>query len=96
MLVLLILNQFHLQHRFRQMHKQLHQQHGEALPKQNKIVHPKEGQTLQPNTVNITEFFTEEFKRGLSYNSLVSARSALGHCLSCDIIHHSTVFERCQ
>ena len=47
--------------------------------------------SLQPNTVNITEFLTEEFKRGLSYNSLVSARSALGHCLSCDIIHHSTV-----
>ena len=35
---------------------------------------------------------TEEFKRGLSYNSpLVSARSALGHCLSCGIIHHRTV-----
>ena len=47
--------------------------------------------SLQPNTVNIIEFLTEEFKRGLSYNSLVSARSALGHCLSCDIIHHSTV-----
>ena len=35
---------------------------------------------------------TEEFKRGLSYNSpLVSARPALGHCLSCGIIHHRTV-----
>ena len=53
--------------------------------------------SLQPNTVNIIEFLTEEFKRGLSYNSLVSARSALGHCLSCDIIHHSSlyIFERC-
>ena len=47
--------------------------------------------SLQPNTVNIIEFLTKEFKRGLSYNSLVSGRSALGHCLSCDIIHHSTV-----
>ena len=34
---------------------------------------------------------TEEFKTGLSYNSLVSDRSALGHCLSCDIIHHTRV-----
>ena len=53
--------------------------------------------SLQPNTVNIIEFLTEEFKRGLSYNSLFSARSALGHCLSCDIIHHSSlyIFERC-
>ena len=47
--------------------------------------------SLQPNAVNIIEFLTEEFKRVLSYNSLVSARSALGQCLSCDIIHHSTV-----
>ena len=47
--------------------------------------------SLQPNTVNIIEFLTEEFKRDLSFNSLVSAKSALGHCLSCDIIHHSTV-----
>ena len=46
---------------------------------------------MQPNTVHIIEFLTDEFKRCLSYNSLVSARSALGHCLSCDIIHHSTV-----
>ena len=47
--------------------------------------------SLQPNTVKIIEFLTEEFKRGLSHNSLVLARSALGHCLSCDIIHRSTV-----
>ena len=47
--------------------------------------------SLQPNTVNIIEFLTEEFKRGLSYNSLVSARSALGNFLSFDIVHHSTV-----
>ena len=47
--------------------------------------------SLQPNTVNIIEFLTEEFKRVLSYNSLVSARYALGRCLLCDIIHHSTV-----
>ena len=46
---------------------------------------------MQPNTVNIIEFLTEEFKRVLSYNSLVSARYALGRCLLCDIIHHSTV-----
>ena len=47
--------------------------------------------SLQPTTLNIKEFLTEEFKRGLSYNSLVSARSVLGHCLPCDIINHSTV-----
>ena len=47
--------------------------------------------SLQPNAVNIIKFLTEEFSRGLSYNSLVSARSALGYCLSCDIIYHSTV-----
>ena len=47
--------------------------------------------SLKPNTANTIEFLTEEFKRGLSYNSLVSARSVLGHCLSCDIINHSTV-----
>ena len=46
---------------------------------------------LQPNTVNITELLREELKRGLSYNVLVSARSALGHCLPCDVINHSTV-----
>ena len=46
--------------------------------------------SLQPNTVNIIEFLTEEFKRVLPYRSLVSEGSALGHCLSCDIIHHST------
>ena len=46
---------------------------------------------MPPNTVNIIEFLTEEFNRDLSFNSLVSARSALGHCLSCDIIHHSTI-----
>ena len=33
---------------------------------------------------------TEEFKTGLPYNSLVSARSTLGHCLPCNIINHST------
>ena len=27
----------------------------------------------------------------MSYNSLVSARYALGHCLPCDIINHSSV-----
>ena len=47
--------------------------------------------SLQPNTVNIIEFLTGEFKRGLSYNSIVSARSALGPCLPCDIINDSTV-----
>ena len=31
----------------------------------------------------------EEFKRGLSYNSIFSARSALGHCFPCNIINHS-------
>ena len=31
----LISNQFHLQHQFRQLHKQLYQQHGETLPEQN-------------------------------------------------------------
>ena len=46
---------------------------------------------MQANTVNIIEFLTEKLKIDLSYNSLVSARSALGHCLSCDIIYHSTV-----
>ena len=46
---------------------------------------------MQPNTVNIREFLTEEFKRGLSYNSLVSARSTLGHCLPCGIINDSTI-----
>ena len=47
--------------------------------------------SLQPNTVNIILFLSEEFKRSFSYNSFVSARSALGHCLPCDIINHSTV-----
>ena len=47
--------------------------------------------SLQPNTVNIIEFLTEEFKKGLTHNSLISARSALSHYLPCDIINHSTV-----
>ena len=46
MLALLILNQFHLQHQFRQIHKQLYQQHGETLPKQNTIVQSKDEQTF--------------------------------------------------
>ena len=46
---------------------------------------------MQPNIVNVIEVLTEEFKRDLSYNSLVSARSVLDHCLPCDIINHSTV-----
>ena len=63
------------------MHKQLYQQHGGTIPKQNTIVHSKdEFNSLQTNTVNIIEFLTEEFKRGLSYNSLISVRSALGQC----------------
>ena len=46
---------------------------------------------MQPNAVNIIEFLTEEFKRCLSYNSLISARSVLGHYLPGDIINHKTV-----
>ena len=46
--------------------------------------------SLQPNIANIIEFLTKEFKSGLSYNSIVSARSALGQCLPCDITNHST------
>ena len=46
--------------------------------------------SLQLNTVNIIEFLTEEFKSGLRYTSLVSARSALSHCTPCDIINCST------
>ena len=53
MLALLISNQFHLQHRFRQMHKQLYQQHGETLPKQNKTVHSKDGQTFVVKGISI-------------------------------------------
>ena len=47
--------------------------------------------SLQPNTVNISVFLPEEFKRCLSYNSLVSVRSALSHCLPYDFINHNTV-----
>ena len=46
MLALFILNQFHLQHQFHQMHKQLYQQHGETLPKQKTTVYSKYGQTF--------------------------------------------------
>ena len=46
--------------------------------------------SLQLNTVNIIEFLTEEFKSGLRYTSLVSARSGLNHCIPCDIINRST------
>ena len=53
MLALLISNQFHLQHQFRQMHKQLYQQHGETLPKQNTTVHSKDGQTFVVKGISI-------------------------------------------
>ena len=53
MLALLILIQFHLQHQFRQMHKQLYQQHGETLPKQNTTVHSKDGQTFVVKGISI-------------------------------------------
>ena len=46
MLALLITNQYHLQHQFCQMHKQLYQQHGETLPKQNTTIYSKDGQTF--------------------------------------------------
>ena len=46
--------------------------------------------SLQLNTVNIIEFLTEEFKSGLRHSSLVSARSALSHCIPCDIKNRST------
>ena len=49
----LISNQFHLQHQYRQMHKQLYQQHGETLPKQNTTVHSKDGQTFVVKGVSI-------------------------------------------
>ena len=38
----------------------------------------------------MTEFLIQEFKGGFSYNSLASARSALGNFFPCDIINHST------
>ena len=44
---------------------------------------------MPTDIVNIIEFLREKFKRGLSCNLLVSARSALGHCLLCDITNHS-------
>ena len=53
MLAFLIPNQFHLQHQFRQMHKQLYQQHGETLPKQNIIVYSKDGQTFVVKGISI-------------------------------------------
>ena len=53
MLALLISIQFHLQHQFRQMHKQLYQQHGETLPKQNTTVHSKDGQTFVVKGISI-------------------------------------------
>ena len=53
MLAFLISNQFHLQHQFRQMHKQLYQQHGETLPKQNTTVHSKDGQTFVVKGISI-------------------------------------------
>ena len=53
MLALLIFNRFHLQHQSRQMHKQLYQQNGETLPKQNKTVYSKDGQTFVVKGVSI-------------------------------------------
>ena len=53
MLAFLISNQFHLQHQFRQIHKQLYQQHGETVPKQNTTVHSKDGQTFVVQGVSI-------------------------------------------
>ena len=53
MLALLISNQFHLHHQFSQMHKQLYQQHGETLPKQNTTVHSKDGHTFVVKGVSI-------------------------------------------
>ena len=53
MLALLILNRFHLQHQFRQMQKQLYQQNGETLPKQNTTVYSKDGQTFVVKGVSI-------------------------------------------
>ena len=53
MLALLISNQYHLQYQFHQMHKQLHQQHGETLPKQNTIVHSKDRQTFVVKGISI-------------------------------------------
>ena len=46
---------------------------------------------MQPNTGNIIEFLTEEFKKGLTYNWIVSTRSILSHYLPCDITNYSTV-----
>ena len=46
LLVLLISSQIHLQHQFRQMHKQLCQQYGETPAKQNRTLHSKDGQTF--------------------------------------------------
>ena len=45
-LALLIMNKYHLQHQFCQMHEQLYQQHGETLLKQNTTVYSKDGQTF--------------------------------------------------
>ena len=53
MLALLISNQSHLQHQFRPMNKQLYQQHGETLPKQNTTVHSKDGQTFVVKRISI-------------------------------------------
>ena len=53
MLALLISNLFHLQHQFHQMHKQLYQQHGKTLPRQNTAVHSKDGQTFVVKGISI-------------------------------------------
>ena len=98
MLALLISNQAHLQHQFRQIHKQLYQQNdGQTFKRwtnfysKTSINSYSEPNTVQPNAVNIIEFLTEEFKRNFSYKSLVSVRSALGNCLPYYFINHNTV-----
>ena len=53
MLALLMSIHFHLQHQIRQMRKQLYQQRGETLSKQNTTVHSKDGQIFVAKGVSI-------------------------------------------
>ena len=53
MLALLVMDQFHLQHQFRQINKQLYQEHEETLPKQNTTVHSKDGQSFVAKGISI-------------------------------------------
>ena len=55
------------------------------------LLYSKEYQSIATKYSKYNGIFDRKFKKGLTYNSLVSARSALSHYLPCDIVNHSTV-----